>query len=47
MNSWRLSSEMCPALVKHLDRLKPLRLGQLDFLDEGVQVLDQTEHDLP
>jgi len=34
-------------LGQNLDCLKPLSLGQFDFLDEGVQVLDETQHDLP
>jgi hypothetical protein len=28
-----------------LDRLEPFRLGQLDLLDEGVEVVDQAQHD--
>ena len=50
----REQDEFLPLVAAHptgfgqdLDRLEPLRLGQLDFLDEGVQVLDETQHDLP
>src|SRR5262249_44732473 len=31
---------------QNLDRLKPFGLGQLDLLDESVQILDEAEHDL-
>ena len=34
-------------LGQDLDRLEPLRLGQVDLLDERVQVADQAQHDLP
>jgi len=30
-----------------LDRLKPLRLGQLDLFDEGVEMANEAQHDLP
>src|SRR5271165_4354360 len=49
----REEDEFLPLVAAHpaglgqdLDRLEPLRLGQLDIFDEGVQMLDETEYDL-
>jgi hypothetical protein len=50
----REQDEFLPLVAAHpaglgqdLDGLEPLRLGQLDLPGEGVQMLDETEHDLP
>ena len=50
----RKENEFLPLVAAHpagfgqdLDGLKPLRLGQFDFLDEGVKVVDKAEHDPP
>jgi hypothetical protein len=49
----REQDEFLPLVAAHLagfgedfDRLKPFGLGQLDLLDEGVQVFDEPQHDL-
>jgi len=50
----REQDEFLPLVAAHLagfgqdfDRLEPFGLGQLDLLDEVVQVLDQRQHDPP
>src|SRR4029077_5357877 len=50
----REQNELLPLVAAHptglgqdLDRLEPLCFGQFDLFDEGVQVLNETQHDLP
>ena len=47
MNSCRVSSHLWPVAVKNLIASAHSRLGELDILDERVQVPDQRPQDLP
>jgi hypothetical protein len=45
MNSWRVSVQNWPTRVRKFSAVDPFHFGQLPFASEGMEMLDQVDHD--